>query len=339
MEYRNRNIKVPDILGKKKIPKEDAEKALRYVTVLPLYVYKGERFRNKQEKINEWIARDTEKQERFDQAIEPSSTFCEKCSEVMVVNDKILEDYLDKPLKVLFILECPKCHKRKGVYGDGSDYEPTSNKCPKCSSELGYTSSRKGKIIKTTFRCPNCKYIDIETYDLYEKNGKWEKQQEVDRKLLARYRGKYCLSEKEGNEYITSMDQIKWFLDQRSEEQKKETDPVYQKVKKIKKITVVELEKMLGKLLSREGFIRLSFEKPEISKQVVIPFTAQDSNSKREGTSSTATFQKLIKKALSATNWRLMSEGTTYRLGYVSGRLKGYETEEDLYKLINSSKY
>ncbi len=29
-----------------------------------------------------------------------------------------------------------------------------------------------------------------------------------------------------------------------------------------------------------------------------------------------------------------MSEGINYRLGYLSGRLKGYETEEDLMKII-----
>jgi len=44
--------------------------------------------------------------------------------------------------------------------------------------------------------------------------------------------------------------------------------------------------------------------------------------------------RKLIKKTLEKTNWRLMSEGINYRLGYLNGRLKGYENEEDLMRIV-----
>jgi len=44
--------------------------------------------------------------------------------------------------------------------------------------------------------------------------------------------------------------------------------------------------------------------------------------------------QKLIDKALIDTNWRLMSDGVSYRLGYLSGRLRACESEEDLKKLV-----
>jgi hypothetical protein len=44
--------------------------------------------------------------------------------------------------------------------------------------------------------------------------------------------------------------------------------------------------------------------------------------------------KKLIQKALEDTNWRLMSEGISYRLGYLKGRLRAYESEEDLKKLV-----
>ncbi len=50
--------------------------------------------------------------------------------------------------------------------------------------------------------------------------------------------------------------------------------------------------------------------------------------------------QRIIKKNLQKTNWRLMSEGINYRLGILFGRLRGYDNEEDLLKLINEkSKY
>lgn len=47
---------------------------------------------------------------------------------------------------------------------------------------------------------------------------------------------------------------------------------------------------------------------------------------------------KLIKTALSDTNWRLMSDGVSYRLGMLEGRLRAYEREEDLLKLVEKQK-
>jgi hypothetical protein len=46
--------------------------------------------------------------------------------------------------------------------------------------------------------------------------------------------------------------------------------------------------------------------------------------------------QKLLKEALSPTNWRLMSDGVTYRLGFLQGRLRGMEGEEKLRELLES---
>ena len=43
---------------------------------------------------------------------------------------------------------------------------------------------------------------------------------------------------------------------------------------------------------------------------------------------------KAVEKALLNTNWRLMSEGISYRLGYLNGRLRAYEREEDLLNLV-----
>jgi len=45
----------------------------------------------------------------------------------------------------------------------------------------------------------------------------------------------------------------------------------------------------------------------------------------------------LTKKTLADTNWRLMSDGASYKLGFLSGRLKGVEGEDDLKKLAESN--
>jgi len=52
------------------------------------------------------------------------------------------------------------------------------------------------------------------------------------------------------------------------------------------------------------------------------------------GGSSRLAAQKVIKTALDPTNWRLMTAGLSYRLGYLSGSLKGYEWEEDLMEIV-----
>lgn len=48
--------------------------------------------------------------------------------------------------------------------------------------------------------------------------------------------------------------------------------------------------------------------------------------------------RRLIKKTLEKTNWRLTSEGVDYRLGYLRGKLKGYEEESDIIELIRKRK-
>jgi len=109
---------------------------------------------------------------------------------------------------------------------------------------------------------------------------------------------------------------------------------LFEKLAKIKKLTVAELQKLLALTLEKEGYIKLEFSKPEMDKDVIISFTVQDNKTDRGEYDSRIQLQRILKKTLENTNWRLMSEGVYYRLGILSGRLRGYETEEDLLKLI-----
>ena len=77
-------------------------------------------------------------------------------------------------------------------------------------------------------------------------------------------------------------------------------------------------------------------DKPDIDRYVIVPFTVKDAESSRAEADSTRKLHKTIKKTLENTNWRLMSEGVHYRLGYLSGKLKGYEQEEDLLQLVKA---
>ncbi len=65
-----------------------------------------------------------------------------------------------------------------------------------------------------------------------------------------------------------------------------------------------------------------------------VGFSCLDSKSERGDYDSRRDLKKLINTTLKDTNWRLMSDGIHYRLGYLSGRVRAYEGEENLKNLV-----
>ena len=131
---------------------------------------------------------------------------------------------------------------------------------------------------------------------------------------------------------------MKRFTELMKEMETKQKDPAYKKARKIKKLKVNELKKKIEKVLVKEKYLNLQFDKPEMGQFVTIPFTIEDANNKRKEYDSRTKCRRIIKTALEKTNWRLMSEGISYRLGYLSGRLKGYENEDDIAQLFKKSR-
>lgn len=168
-----------------------------------------------------------------------------------------------------------------------------------------------------------------------KKQKEREQRQKI---LLAKYRNEFCLTQDEGEKYIASQNNFDFFVNRMKENEKKEADPRYQKAKTLKKLKVFELQKLLKETLEKEKYIELSFEKPEINKDVIIPFSVQESDINRGDYDSQNNLKKLIKKTLEETNWRLMSDGINQRLGILSGKLRGYENEEDLVKIVKNIK-
>jgi hypothetical protein len=108
----------------------------------------------------------------------------------------------------------------------------------------------------------------------------------------------------------------------------------YDKIAKLKKLKIIELEELLTPILESAGFIKLHFKDPTTSKDVIVSFVVYDQKPDREERASTTDLEKLLRKALKDTNWRLMTEGVTYRLGMLEGRFHGYDREEDLLRLV-----
>jgi len=319
-----------------KIKASEKEKLRAILTAhnLLLYHAKGERYKNKQQIIGKWMDDDRLRDERLANTSLPSGIFCDYCEESLELETKHLHDIDIDKLRVLFFFKCPECHKKKAVYEDGEEFK-YDRTCPKCKTgEIKSKFSRKGNVITTIDTCTECNYKEKEIMDLDKNRRKREEKEKQDKQLLRKFRSQYCLSDKEGQEYVGEVERLKALMSLMKEQEEKQADPRYHKAKKLKRITVVKLEKILKKALEKEKYINLQFDKPIIDKFVIIPFTAQDANNKREKYDSKNALRRLIKKTLEKTNWRLTSEGIDYRLGYLSGKLKGYENEDDLIKIV-----
>ncbi len=110
--------------------------------------------------------------------------------------------------------------------------------------------------------------------------------------------------------------------------------PAHEKLLKIDRLSISDLEILLKKALTDSGFTRLTFDKPKLDRQVIVPFTLQETKSKRRNQNSIKDLYKLLKTRLENTNWRASKNNIGYRLGVLTGQLKGYEAEEDLLKLF-----
>ena len=130
-------------------------------------------------------------------------------------------------------------------------------------------------------------------------------------------------------------EQLSRLMNEWKEKEKKDKDPLIQKVRNLKKLTVSQLGKLIEDTMEKAGYKGLKFWKPEMGQYVIIDFSVNETKDDRQESDSISTLKKLIKSILEDTNWRLMSEGINYRLGILTGKLKAYEKEEDLIKLIH----
>lgn len=322
----------------KKASEEEKQNAFNYIINTKLFTEKGERYRRKSQRIEEMVEDDRKKQDFYDNAREPANITCNTCGKRLFSETKILEDYMDTPMRVLYFFPCTTCKKKRAVYNTGEEHVSKPQLCPKCNSEIKESHTLKGKgedkIITWKRKCTSCDYENIEVDDFKQKRLKWDKEKKEDKMLLEKYRDEFCLTKEKGEEYIETIEKMKYANEAYDEEVKKYDTQAYQQTTQVNKLSIVELESLLTEHFEKAKYIKLMLEKPEIGQFVMVPFTVQDADSSRKGHESTDSLEKILKKILEGTNWKLLSNSLSYRLGYVSGQLKGYEREEDILKLF-----
>ncbi len=247
--------------------------------------------------------------------------------------------YEDNPY-MLFMFECIKCKKKRSIKEDGSEWVYKKPKCPKCKSVLDIQIKIYKKADTTTFidKCTKCSYKSVDVSD----HKKWKLEQEAkdkrNKELLEKYRDEFCFSDEKGKEMVDAFDALEFGQEVYEYEKSKYDDPTFEKGISINKIGIVEVEKLLNDVLNMEKYIKFSTDKPEIDRYVIVPFSLQDGDSLRNKRENLRDLEKLITKTLDGTNWRLLSGSLMSRLGFISGKLKGYEQEEDLLEISGYKK-
>ncbi len=320
-------------IKKQKIDEKEAARAIIASKNLYLYFFKGDRYKKKEETIQEWMRRDEARDKFFEEAAAPEDITCLTCGRLMFVSTKHLNIGIDDEDTVLFFYDCPLEHTpRRAFYNTGEEFKRKVPTCPKCDTELKEKHKKTKTKLTTISTCPNCDYKDTDVIDFKEK----PKEEDPD---FAKDRETFCLSEKEGQQFIQDsirMEQLGKLMDEIKEKEKNKD--LYDAVASLKKLKILELEEYLAPILEKAGYIKLQFKEPEVTKDVFLPFIVYEHKSDREERASTYELEKLLRKSLKDTNWRLVTGGVSYRLGMLEGRLHGYEREEDLIKLMGKKK-
>jgi hypothetical protein len=332
--WRKRSVESGKTRELEKLSEEEKNKGFNFAINFTLLMIKGDRFRRRGSTLEEWMSRDRLRDQKLVGAAEPQKVACPNCSVRMNVISRDLYESFDEPLRVLFFLECPRCNKRRGVFDNGEYFVSRPEACPECRTDLQHSFVKQGNVEVWTKMCPACRYKSVESEDVAVKQKERESQAVKNNDLLQRYRSEFCWTEGEAAEYFETMRNLEAVADLLRKHQERIENPDYEKVKQLEKLGVIQLEKKLAEILQTKKYIHLVLEKPVIDREVIVPFTVQDAASGREPATSERQLKSVLSKVLQETNWRLMSEGVSYRLGYLSGRLKGYEKENDLLRLV-----
>jgi hypothetical protein len=298
-----------------------------------LFYVLTERYEKKKDTIAEWVEKDRREQDRYDNTSVPQNIRC-KCGTLMHTTFKDLYTGSRSTFqKMLFFFECPNCKKRRGIFEDGKAWVVKPDRCSKCNKEVTVKSSRKGDVITRKRMCASCGHIEKEVDDLSEGRAEREKEEQKDKALLNQYRHLFCFTEEQGQAALNEREAIEVAAVIKEEEREKYDSLAYTQASQLKRLKIADLEKRLFKPLTKAQYIKFSLDKPEDGLGFVVPFSVQDADSTRTGRASEYALKQLINNLLADTNWRLVGSHISYRLGYLSGRIRGYESEEDLMEL------
>lgn len=282
--------------------------------------------------IARWMEEDQAKDDKLATAHVAGATYCRACGKDMRV---ISKDYMHrdghKDDDILIMFECDNCNKRTAFWQDGTEWEGAKHECKECGGKTVSKHTKKDAVITWTETCEKCGHVETDTIDLSDSNkepGPVDPFLELDRKRFVfdsdmMHKFKQKLSHFERMAKLNA-----------SVEDKAQHVDVYDAVKQVKKLKIAQLKELLEPVFTKDGYSDFKLGDPQISREVSLDFSCLDTKDDREEYQSKKTLHKAVEKTLEETNWRLMSAGVSYRLGFLTGSLRAYEGEEDIKKLV-----
>ncbi len=282
-----------------------------------LYFEKGELAIKRDERIREWIQRDKEMDDFYENTYPKREPLCIKCNGDMEIILK--EPYFSynkrERHRILFMFECKKCNLRRAFYNDWEEFRHEKQKCEKCKNtdiDSEIIHEEKEAIYRDI--CKSCWNI---------KEDRFERLIEKEDLNYVSDREKYVLTEKETDEYRESkrnledlsklVNEIKEkHPDQESENPWKEMSPQ----KRI--LDVSDMKDLIIKALKKKKYKDISFSNPVVfRKWVNIELSVAGKwLDKKE-------FQELIQWSLENTNWKVIEKSILVNLGILQCKLEG----------------
>jgi len=299
----------------------------------------GERWQERDTTISKWMKADEEKDRRLAEAKPSTTPYCRSCGEDMRIK---LKSYASRERgdskkdddDILLMFKCEPCNKLMALWQDGTEWEGYQARCEKCNAPVDETDTVKGNVITSTYTCPNCDYDYKNVWKLGAKpKTPADPHFKVDRR-------RFCFDAATGKKFLVRKAHIEHLGEllergrQRAGASEEAIDPLAGAVEQVKKLKVAQVVGLLSTAIAKVGYTKFKLGEPQIGREVAVPFTCLDNQPERESYDSRMGLKKLITATLADTNWQLMSDGVHYRLGYLSGRVRAYESDEDLRKLI-----
>lgn len=278
------------------------------------------RARNRAESIQASIEHDERRDRLVAKNPEPRNIDCKTCSSVMILCSHFFKE---GPAEILFVFECPQGHlPKRAFYPNGKEFYLPERRCGKCNGGLQSATRRtKNKLIFTE-TCKECKSRTVDEID-------FPKEEEP---INEEDRGKYCTTYLNQNTFLEDLQVVAKLAQSLEEQRKMKQEQEKYRFDAVQKLKIPHLEQRLIQLTEKENYTKFSFEKPVFTSHTVIQFSVQDPTDRSE-MESLKQLQMAMQADLFETNWRLAKSDLTYRMGYITGKVKGFEQDDDILKI------